>query len=53
MGKGQLPHGDLRGSLTPVVVLTPVADECLDLRQLHSLRLISDSFLVTPSRRQK
>src|SRR5215212_6166952 len=39
--------------LTPVVVLTPVAHEILEFRQLHSLGLIRDCLALGPARRQQ
>jgi hypothetical protein len=41
----------LRLRLTPVVVGSPVLDEWLDLRELHTLRLIRDGLALGPSRR--
>src|SRR5215471_8652820 len=38
-------------NLPPVVIRTPVADEFLQLRKLHALRLIRDRLPVGPSGR--
>src|SRR5207249_11842958 len=40
----------LRFRLTPVVAAPPVPNQLLQLRQLRTLRLIGDSFLIGPSR---
>src|SRR5688500_9508576 len=42
----------LRLGLPPVVVSSPVAHECLDLRQLHALGLISDRLPIWPTCRE-
>ena len=39
-------------TLPPVVVGAPVADELLELRQLHALRPVGDRFLVRPAGRR-
>ena len=39
----------LRFALAPVVVCRPVAGEFLHRRELHTLRLITNSFLVRPT----
>src|SRR6202163_3813931 len=41
-----------RFSLSPVIVRAPIADESLELRQLHALGLIGDGLLGGPPCRQ-
>ena len=43
---------ELRLHLPPVVVRAPVANEFLELRELHALRPICDGLLFGPPRRQ-
>src|ERR1700736_2613420 len=41
-----------RFSLSPVIVRAPIADESLELRQLHALGLIDDGLLGGPPCRE-
>src|SRR5262249_20293830 len=42
---------ELRFRLAPVVLVAPVGDQRLQLRELNTLRLIGDGLLVRPARR--